>query len=61
MTSEGCGFCIQRKAGQLKYIQQIEESFPYLNKVEVPLFTEEIKGIEALIRLKSFLFNELTH
>ena len=57
MTSEGCGFCLQRKAGQKKYIQEIDESFPYLNKVEVPLFAEEIKGKETLHKLKSYLFN----
>jgi len=58
MTAESCDFCKQRKAGQKKYIQEIDESFPYLNKVEVPLFPKEIKGIEDLLRLKSFLFND---
>jgi len=56
MVSEDCSFCKRRKAGQLKYIQQISKIFNHLNKVEVPLFAEEIKGIEALHQLKMFLF-----
>jgi len=58
MVSEDCSFCKRRKAGQLKYIQQISEIFNHLNKVEVPLFAEEIKGLEALTQLRMCLFGD---
>ena len=56
MVSDDCGFCKRRKAGQEKYIQQISEIFDNLNRAEVPVFAEEIKGKEALERLKRNLF-----
>jgi arsenite-transporting ATPase len=56
MVSDECDFCKRRKAGQLKHIQQINEIFSGLNKVEVPLFAEEIKGISALQQLRLSLF-----
>jgi len=55
-VSEDCSFCKRRKAGQLKYIQQISEIFNHLNKVEIPLFAEEIRGLESLNQLKICLF-----
>lgn len=58
MVSEGCDFCKRRKAGQLKYIQEIGETFNNLNKVEVPVFPEEIKGLEALNHLRICLFGD---
>ena len=58
MVSEGCDFCRRRKAGQLPYLQEISETFSNLNKVEVPMFAEEIKGLEALYQLKNFLFED---
>jgi len=57
MVSEGCDFCQRRKTGQLPYLQEIYGTFDTLNKVEVPMFTEEIKGLAALNKLKSFLFS----
>jgi arsenite/tail-anchored protein-transporting ATPase len=58
MVSEDCGFCKRRKAGQQKYIQQINELFSTLNKVEVPEFAEEIQGLESLWELRKFLFGK---
>jgi len=57
MVSEGCCFCQRKKAGQIKYLQEIDEVFSQLNKVEVPVFPEEIKGLAALNLLNTFLFN----
>lgn len=54
--SDGCDFCKRRKAGQLPYLEEISRTFSSLNKVEVPVFAEEIKGMEALGRLKGILF-----
>ena len=56
MVSDECGFCQKRKAGQSKYLKQIGETFAQLNRVEVPVFAEEIKGVESLNQLKTFLF-----
>jgi arsenite-transporting ATPase len=58
MVSEQGDFCQRKKAGQLKYINQIGETFSLFNKVEVPEFTEEIKGLESLKELRSFLFED---
>ncbi|MCX6306107.1 MAG: ArsA family ATPase [Bacteroidetes bacterium] len=60
MVSDGCDFCRRSKAGQLPYLTEIGETFGSLNKVEVPRFPEEIKGLNALNELKRCLFNELS-
>ena len=56
MVSEGCDFCKHRKADQMPHLQEIGKRFPGLNTVEVPLFEKEIIGLDALARLKKFLF-----
>ncbi len=56
MVSEDCSFCRSRKAGQEKYLLQISEIFSTLNKIEIPVFAEEIHGLESLDRLKECLF-----
>jgi arsenite-transporting ATPase len=56
MVSDDCNFCKSRKAGQVKYIQQISEIFDNLNRVQIPVFAEEIKGKEALEKLRMSLF-----
>ena len=53
MQSEDCNFCKQRKAAQQKYLLEIDNSFSILNKVDVPMFAEEIKGLQALNKLES--------
>ncbi|HKI89940.1 MAG TPA: ArsA family ATPase [Draconibacterium sp.] len=58
MVSEGCDFCKKRKAAQLPYLHEIGETFSILNKVEVPMFAEEIKGMEALNQLRKCLFED---
>ena len=55
IISEDCNFCRQRKAGQLKYIKQIDEIYSNLSKVEVPVFANEIKGFESLNLLRKIL------
>jgi arsenite-transporting ATPase len=56
MTSDGCDFCQQRKAGQAPYLREIGETFSGLNRVEVPLFATEIGGLQALSKLTAHLF-----
>jgi arsenite/tail-anchored protein-transporting ATPase len=58
MVSEGCAFCQSRKAGQMKYLQEIGEAFSQLNQVEVPVFAEEIKGLAVLNQLGAYLFKD---
>lgn len=58
MISDHCDFCTRRKAGQLKYLNEINEKFGSIHKVDVPKFAEEIKGIETLDQLKMFLFGD---
>ncbi len=59
MTSEDSDFCRKRKAGQLPYLLQVKEVFPGFNKVEVPMFPTEIKGLETLNQLKNYLFKKI--
>ena len=56
MASDGCDFCKSRKAGQLPYLQELNETYRKFNPVEVPMFAEEIKGLKALHKLKMVLF-----
>ncbi|MFZ4412721.1 MAG: ArsA family ATPase [Bacteroidales bacterium] len=56
MASDGCDFCKKRKAAQSPYLLKISEIFSDLNKVEVPMFAEEIKGQASLHQLKNYLF-----
>ncbi|MCK9422964.1 MAG: ArsA family ATPase [Bacteroidales bacterium] len=58
MVSEGCDFCKRRMTGQRPYLQKINETYSHLNKVEVPMFPEEIKGLEALNHLRMYLFGD---
>lgn len=61
-VSEDCCFCKRRKAGQLKYIEQINEIFSELNRIEIPEFAEEIQGLGSLKELNKFLFgNQLNN
>ena len=56
MSSGECDFCKKRKSAQLPYLQEISITFGDLNKIEIPLFAEEIKGLEKLNQLKMCLF-----
>jgi arsenite-transporting ATPase len=58
MESDESDFCKRRKQGQAPYLQQINQLFSDLNRVEVPMFAEEVKGIETLNRLKRSLFEQ---
>ena len=56
MISTDCTFCTCKRASQSKYIDQINEIFSHLNRVEVPLFSDEIKGMQSLNLFRKFLF-----
>ena len=58
MVSDDCDFCKRKMEGQAKYLQKFDQLFEGFNKVEVPMFPEEIKGLIALKKLQSSLFGE---
>ena len=55
MVSDDGDFCKRVKANQLPYLQEIKKTFSNLNIVQVPKFAEEIKGLEALDKLRQVL------
>lgn len=59
MVSDEGDFCKRVKANQLPYLQEIEKMFGNLNVVQVPKFAEEIKGLEALDKLRKVLIERL--
>jgi arsenite-transporting ATPase len=61
MVSEECDFCKKRKAGQSAYLHEIGNTYKMFNRIEVPVFAEEIKGLPALLNLRSKLFSQPTH
>jgi len=61
MTSDEGDFCNRRRKSQLPYLEEISRTFSDLNMVEVPMFAEEIKGLETLQKLKLFLFSTSAH
>ena len=56
MAHHECEFCKTIRAGQLQYLNEISKKFSFLNRIEVPRFAEEIKGLDTLNQLKKFLF-----
>ena len=51
-----CQFCKTRRKEQERYIKEIKTLFPNFNIGEVPLQTEEIRGIKKLGQLTKLLF-----
>jgi len=58
MVSEECSFCKRKKAGQSKYLKEINQTYSDSEIVEVPEFAEEIKGPESLNQLRKILFGD---
>jgi arsenite-transporting ATPase len=56
LQSEGCSFCKERQIGQQKYLEQISITYPKLNRVIMPLFANEIRGLERLSQMRMLLF-----
>ncbi len=50
-----CSFCNARKTMQTQYLTQIHDIYDDFKITEVPLFTDEIRGIPALTRLSNLL------
>lgn len=51
-----CQFCKARREEQERYMKEIKTLFPSFNVSEVPLQTEEIRGIKKLGQLTKLLF-----
>ena len=58
MESEGCSFCKERKNAQQKYLEHISTTYPDLKRVIVPLFANEIQGMERLNQMRMSLFDK---
>ena len=53
--ADGCPFCTARKEDQRAPLAEIEESFSQYNLIKVPVFPNEIRGIEKLKGLADYL------
>ena len=53
--ADGCPFCTARKEDQKAPLAEIEESFSQYNLIKVPVFPNEIRGIEKLKGLADYL------
>ncbi len=53
-----CPFCRSQAEGQTPYLKQIQEQFAPRRILQVPLFPEEIRGQEALMRYGQVLVGE---
>lgn len=50
-----CTFCKSRKTMQEKYLAQIHDIYDDFTVTEIPLFSEEIRGVSSLRRLATLL------
>jgi len=57
MGEERCAFCASRSREQQGHIREIEEKFKDYNLFKIPLFPEEIQGINGLKEFASALFD----
>ena len=55
VESDGCPFCTAKKEDQRAPLAEIEESFSQYNLIKVPVFPNEIRGIEKLQGLADYL------
>ena len=55
---DGCVFCSSKRREQQGHIREIEEKFKEYNLLRIPLFPEEIQGIDDLKEFASTLFDK---
>lgn len=53
-----CKFCVSRRKEQLKYIRELEKEFFRYGIIEIPLFPNEIRGLDKLANFSQALFKE---
>jgi len=53
-----CKFCLQRRRMQQRYVGELRRKYADSNMeiIEMPLFPEEIKGLEAIQRYAEMLY-----
>jgi len=51
-----CSFCLLKRKGQQKYIQEVCEKFSKHHITTVPLLSHRIKGIDDLLELSEILY-----
>lgn len=56
-----CLFCNKRYSYQREKLETIHEVYEDFNIVEVPLFDDEIKGLEGIQHYSKFLTNVFSH
>ncbi|MFH1951690.1 MAG: ArsA family ATPase [Pseudomonadota bacterium] len=52
----GCAFCSSKRGGEQRYIQKLSQKNPEYNIVQVPLFSNQIRGVEELTRLSEMVY-----
>jgi len=52
----GCAFCFSKREGEQRYIQKLSQKNPEYNIVQVPLFSNQIRGVEELTRLSEMVY-----
>ena len=57
LESRDCPFCRERSDAQGDYIKQIRKKFSTLKATIIPLQSREVKGVEALEKLRKSLFS----
>lgn len=53
-----CGYCTSRRKGQTKRIREIHEKFHIYKIIEVPLFPQQVSGLESLMNFAKVMFEE---
>ena len=59
MEINSCRFCRAKRKEDEKYIAQIEKEFADLNRVILPLYPGEVKGLKSLDKFKGLLFKNV--
>lgn len=55
-TNLECDFCRSRRKHQDRYIKEIDNLYPTINKIYVPLYPEDINGMLSLRSFENILF-----
>jgi arsenite-transporting ATPase len=55
VDTAGCSFCVSKKNDQQQPLSEIEDAFSEYNLIKVPVFPNEIRGVEELKVLADYL------
>ena len=51
-----CPFCSEKRAEQLRYVEEIHNKFPRFQVIETPLYPHEIRGVDGLIEFSRHMY-----